>query len=185
MLPLVQKSRSDEIKLVLASGSARRRSIFETLVKSIKYYTRKQTFILFFLTLNKGFKFEVTQSNFPENLDKTLFANEIDYVQATCKGKIEALPPAVDANTIQIACDTVVIRSDGAILEKPGDFIEAFEMIKSLLGKKVKVVSVVQMRSLDKITSFSEETTLEMRDLDEINDSIIEGYLNDPSINYK
>ncbi len=40
-----------------------------------------------------------------------------------------------------ISADTVVVRDDGTILEKPSDANEAFQMLKSLIGKPHKVVS--------------------------------------------
>ena len=96
---------------------------------------------------------------------------------------MDALPSPSDPQTIQIACDTVVIRpDDGAILEKPSDRLEAFEMIESLLGKRVKVVSVVHLRSMDKIACFHEESELLMRSKAEITGNDIFGYLED--VNY-
>ena len=116
-------------------------------------------------------------------MDKSSFPNAIEYVRATCRGKIEALPQPTYPQTIQIACDTVVVRpDDGAILEKPSTGQEAFEMIESLLGKRIKVVSVVHLRSKDKIECFHEESELVMRDKDEICEDDIFGYLED--VNY-
>lgn len=116
-------------------------------------------------------------------MDKSDFPDAIEYVRATCRGKLEALPRVTDPNSIQIACDTVLIRpDDGAILEKPSTHQEAFEMIESLLGKRVKVVSVVHLRSHDKIKSFHEESELFMRNKDEICGTDILGYLED--VNY-
>lgn len=116
-------------------------------------------------------------------MDKSGFANATEYVRATCRGKLEALPRVTDPKTIQIACDTVVVRpDDGAILEKPATSQEAFEMIESLLGKRVKVVSVVHLRSWDKVECFYEESELLMRGKDEICGNDIAGYLED--VNY-
>lgn len=114
-----------------------------------------------------------------------MFPDAIEYVRATCRGKIEALPVAEDEQTIQVACDTVVVRpsgGNGIILEKPGTKEEAYEMIKSLMGKTVKVVSVVHLRSKRKIESFHEVSELVMRGDEEIGDEDILGYLDD--VNY-
>lgn len=129
----------------------------------------------------------MVQSNFPENLDKSQFLTPLEYVRATCLGKLEALSFEIDdqGDSILIACDTVIVRDDGSILEKPADWHEAFEMIKSLLGHCVKVISVVYLKSTRKTVCFSEETELFMKseDEDEISILDIEGYLSD--INYK
>ena len=119
-----------------------------------------------------------------------MFPDAIEYVRATCRGKIEALPVPEDEQTIQVACDTVVVRpaddsdsdGNGVILEKPATKDEAYEMIKSLMGKKVKVVSVVHLRSKRKIEAFHEVSELVMRGEDEIGDEDILGYLDD--VNY-
>lgn len=119
-------------------------------------------------------------------MDKGLFPDAIEYVRATCRGKIEALPVPEDEQTIQVACDTVVVRPDsdgnGVILEKPGTRDEAYEMIKSLMGKKVKVVSVVHLRSRGKIEAFHEVSELVMRGEEEIGKEDILGYLDE--VNY-
>lgn len=124
-------------------------------------------------------------SNFPEDLDKSQFSSALEYVRATCLGKLEALPVPDALDTIQVACDTVVVRPDGIILEKPASEGEAFTMIKSVLGKRVKVISVVHIRRGDgRIEGFHEESELVMREYkDEIGNEDIYGYLED--VNYK
>lgn len=101
----------------------------------------------------------------------------MEYVRATCRGKLEALAVPSSVGTIQIACDTVVVRSDGVILEKPADAKEAFEMIYSLLGERIKVISVVHLRSNSRIKCFHEESELIMRTRAEISENEIKGYL--------
>lgn len=89
----------------------------------------------------------------------------------------------IDPLTIIIACDTVIVRpDDGVILEKPSSEEEAFEMIVSLLGKRIKVISVVHLKFDNKIEFFHEESELLMRSRDEISKEDIYGYLED--INY-
>ena len=129
----------------------------------------------------------MVQSDFPENLDKSQFLTPLEYIRATCLGKLEALSSEIEdqCGSILIACDTVIVRDDGLILEKPADWQEAFGMIKSMLGRCIKVISVVHLRSTDKTVCFSEETELFMKSEheDEISVLDIEGYLSD--INYK
>lgn len=97
---------------------------------------------------------------------------------------MEALKAPSSAEIIQIACDTVVVRPDGMILEKPADAKEAFEMISSLLGQRVKVISVVHLRSSTKgIKCFHEESELVMRPKEEITENDINGYLEE--VNYR
>lgn len=116
-------------------------------------------------------------------MDKSKFNSALEYVRATCLGKLEALSPPSSSEIIQIACDTVVVRPDGAILEKPVDDSEAFEMILSLLGQRIKVISVVHLRSSNgKMKYFHEELELIMRTREEISDNEIKGYLE--AVNY-
>lgn len=118
-------------------------------------------------------------------MDKTQYHSAEEYVRATCLGKLESLPLSDSANTIQVACDTVVVRpDDGKILEKPSSLAEAFSMLKSLLGKRIRVVSVVHLRQGSRIESFHEESELLMRNYgEEITDKDIYGYLED--VNYR
>jgi septum formation protein len=119
-------------------------------------------------------------------LDKARFNSALDYVRATCLGKLEALTPPSSSEVIQIACDTVVVRPDGAILEKPADAEEAFKMISSLFGKRIKVISVVHLRSSNsRIKCFHEESELIMRTREEISDDEIKGYLEEVNYKYK
>lgn len=97
---------------------------------------------------------------------------------------MEALEAPSSPEVIQIACDTVVVRPDGMILEKPADAKEAFDMISGLLGKRIKVISVVHLRSsVSGIKCFHEESELIMRSKDEITANDINGYLEE--VNYR
>lgn len=117
-------------------------------------------------------------------MDKSQFSTALEYVRATCRGKMDALEAPSSPEIIQITCDTVVVRPDGAILEKPADQKEVFEMISSLLGQRVKVISVVHLRSkLRGIKCFHEESELIMRSTDEITANDINGYLEE--VNYR
>lgn len=115
-------------------------------------------------------------------MDKSQFESVEEYVRATSLGKLESLPKPELSNVIQVTCDTVVVR-DGAILEKPASFEEAFEMIFGMIGKRVKVVSVVYLRNSAKMVWFEETSEVLMRSKEEISEEDISGYLDD--VNYK
>ncbi|ELP91569.1 maf protein, putative [Entamoeba invadens IP1] len=109
-------------KIILASSSPRRKMIFEQL----------------------GLKFEVVVSGFIENLDKSLFKTEVDYVTANSKGKcFDVVKKIPDADLI-VGCDTVVLF-DNKIVEKPKDEADAYRILNMLSGKVHKVVSVVTL----------------------------------------
>ena len=117
-------------------------------------------------------------------MDKSKFDSALEYVRATCRGKLEALTVPSSVGIIQIACDTVVVRPDGVILEKPVNAREAFEMISSLLGERIKVISVVHLRSNSRIKCFNEESELIMRTREEISENEIKGYLEEVNYTY-
>lgn len=116
-------------------------------------------------------------------MDKALFEGAVEYVRATCLGKIEALSEP-SGSEIQVACDTVLVTPEGKILEKPGDWDEAISMLKGMLGKRIRAVSVVHLRAAGQnIQSFSEESYFSLRSAEEINDADLAGYLE--SVNYR
>jgi len=115
-------------------------------------------------------------------LEKSQFVNAVEYVRATCLGKINALAVPSDERVIQVACDTVLVTPEGKILEKPADWDEAFSMIKGMLGLQIRVISVVHLRRNGKIHCFSEESDFVLWDREEISDTDISGYLE--SVNY-
>lgn len=77
----------------------------------------------------------------------------------------------------------MLIRHDGAILEKPADRDEAFAMISSLLGSDVRVCSVVVLKRGDQVRCFEEISEVQMRSPQEICDEDIQGYLD--TCNYR
>lgn len=115
-------------------------------------------------------------------MDKSQFSSALKYVEATSRGKLDALPLPISDKTIQITCDTIVVvvsndSNEEIILEKPADRADAKRMIKSIIGKEISVISVVHLRSSKQLASFHEISKVKMRCNDEISDDLIEGYL--------
>ena len=107
-------------KLVLASGSPRRRELLAVLVE----------------------RFEVR----PADIDESVRADESPsaYVQRMAREKAAAL--ALDAWTL--GADTSVVRA-GAILGKPTDADDAVRMLHALAGRAHHVHSAVALRAPD------------------------------------
>lgn len=60
-------------------------------------------------------------SGFSEDLNKTDFASPLEYVNATSKGKIDALKQKLEGTdyNILISCDTVLVADGNRVIEKP------------------------------------------------------------------
>ena len=80
--------------------------------------------------------------------------------------KSNAYPHALDEKDILLTADTVVILGD-KILGKPHSEEEAVEMISSLSGATHKVVTGVTLRTAKQTISFSAESLVSFRSLDE------------------
>jgi septum formation protein len=151
-------------RLVLASGSPRRKEIMELLELTV----------------------EIVPSTFEENLDKALFETVASYVEENAKQKAlevynrltqsdgEQLQPIV------IGSDTVVAL-DGKILEKPKNEGEAKQMLASLSNRSHFVYSGVAFvlppiaeAAEPEIVVFSEETAVTFAPL---TDAMIDGYV--------
>lgn len=105
------------MKIVLASASSRRQELLERLVE----------------------KFQIVVSDFNE--DSVVFkGNCPEYVMEISKGKALNVGKKLKEPSIVIGCDTVV-SLEGAILGKPLDYNNAFEIIKMLSGKSHQVYS--------------------------------------------
>ncbi|XP_075052595.1 putative bifunctional dTTP/UTP pyrophosphatase/methyltransferase protein [Mixophyes fleayi] len=145
-------------RVVLASASPRRQDILS----------------------NVGLRFEVVPSWFKETLDKSLFSAPHEYAVETAKQK--ALEVArrmhmkhLKTPDIVIGADTIVTL-EGAILEKPFDKQDAYNMLSRLSGKEHSVftgVAIVHCRSHEDnqletdIIDFYEETKVKFADLTE------------------
>ncbi|KAM4701037.1 putative bifunctional dTTP/UTP pyrophosphatase/methyltransferase protein isoform 1-T2 [Discoglossus pictus] len=145
-------------RVVLASASPRRQDILS----------------------NVGLRFEVVPSWFKETLDKSTFSAPHKYAVETAKQK--ALEVArrmhekhLKTPDIVIGADTIVTLED-AILEKPLDKQDAYNMLSSLSGKEHSVftgVAIVHCRIQKDnrletdIIDFYEETKVKFADLSE------------------
>ncbi|XP_072283753.1 probable bifunctional dTTP/UTP pyrophosphatase/methyltransferase protein [Pyxicephalus adspersus] len=145
-------------RVVLASASPRRQDILS----------------------NVGLRFEVVPSWFKETLDKSLFSAPQEYAVETAKQK--ALEVArrmhmkhLKTPDIVIGADTIVTLED-AILEKPLDKQDAYNMLSRLSGKEHSVftgVAIVHCKSQEDnqldtdVIDFYEETKVKFADLSE------------------
>ncbi|EEC08739.1 Maf protein, putative [Ixodes scapularis] len=106
----------DKKRIVLASASPRRREILRVL----------------------GLRCQIVASSFKENLDKSRFAQPVDYALATAIGKAQSVAKALREEPtpvdLVIGADTIVVQ-DGQILEKPKDASDAVRMLTQLSGK--------------------------------------------------
>ncbi|KAJ3041464.1 hypothetical protein HDV00_009260 [Rhizophlyctis rosea] len=145
-------------RIILASGSPRRKEILERL----------------------GLKFEVIASSFPEDLDKSSFKTAADYAKENALQKAKEVYSRVkDPKAFIISADTVVVL-DNEILEKPKDADDARRTLQSLSGRKHQVVTGVALTFRDKsdgttrFESFTEQTEVEFATL---SDELITAYL--------
>ena len=125
------KISTGQVDLILGSSSQPRKAVLQQL----------------------GIPFTVKVSSFPENLDKALFSKDFtEYPLATSREKsrdiLKELGP-LSKPTVLITCDTVVLRDETHIIEKPSDADHAKELIRSLSGKQHQVVTgvVVTLRT--------------------------------------
>mmetsp|Transcript_34293 Transcript_34293/g.108654 ORF Transcript_34293/g.108654 Transcript_34293/m.108654 type:complete len:223 (+) Transcript_34293:3-671(+) len=150
LIPALSKKR-----IVLASGSPRRREILT----------------------NLGLTFEVVVSTFDEDLDKSQFGAG-EYASETALHKcIEvATRLGADKPDLVIGSDTVV-EIDGQILEKPADREDAMRMLRKLSGSEHRVhtgMALVCPGSTDPklgtspyIRQFHETTVVKFADISE------------------
>lgn len=113
-------------KIVLASASPRRAEI---------------------LTLLR-LPFSVTVSTFVEDLPKASFSSAGDYAKANAVGKASEVASRAPASPSDVAPDVVIgsdtiVVLDGVIMEKPRSEGAAYEMLRSLSGRRHTVISAV------------------------------------------
>lgn len=85
---------------------------------------------------NIGVKFEIMESNFPEQYDKAM--SPVDIVKYLSYGKAKAVAENLHEDAVIIGADTVVVL-DSEILGKPEDAEHSYYMLKTLSGKWHKV----------------------------------------------
>mmetsp|Transcript_15686 Transcript_15686/g.17439 ORF Transcript_15686/g.17439 Transcript_15686/m.17439 type:complete len:221 (+) Transcript_15686:14-676(+) len=162
LAPYLKKLNSQK-RVILASGSPRRKDILEKL----------------------GLKFEIVVSQFDELLDKSTFSHPKEYVLETAKQKALDVYNNDRSNAkksdIIISCDTIVVLGT-QIIEKPRDVPHAKEMLQSLSNKDHCVYSAIsillpakmEQDSETAITSFVKETTVTF---DTLEDDVIDAYI--------
>ena len=133
------------------------------------------------LLRDAGLKFEVVVSDFEEDLDKSGFENTIEYVKATCRGKLGSLRSKVpEGFNLLIVCDTVCSIGGKRVIEKPVDKQDHIQMVTELRDAKVhQVISWVALvfrneEGKETVKEFAVETDVEFGN---IPDKSIEKYL--------
>ena len=128
------------MKLILGSGSPRRKELLEGL----------------------GFEFEIRTKDTPEDYPSTLELKDVPEYLATLKAK--ALFEDLKENEIVLCADTVVILN-GKILGKPVDRTNAIEMISELSGKTHEVITGVFIGNETIRKTFSDRTEVTFAEL--------------------
>lgn len=121
------------IRIILASGSPRRRQLLKEL----------------------GLDFEVVKRDYPETYPENLTENYI--AEYLSREKANLFKNEVAENEIIITADTIVWCS-GSVLGKPSGREEAIEMIKILSGNTHEVITGVTLLSKFQERTFSETT---------------------------
>ncbi|KAJ2875762.1 hypothetical protein FB639_003964, partial [Coemansia asiatica] len=127
----------------------------------------------------------IVPSNFAEDLDKSHFATAGDYVLENATIKAQDVYQRVRKQSTMplliIGSDTVVVNSEGTILEKPASPKDAIATLRGLSGKTNTVFTGVCLIVGAKdgsetvlIEKAVESTKVEFEDLD---DSLIEAYV--------
>ena len=139
------------MRLILASNSKRRKDLFKMI----------------------GWKYDVITSDIDENSSKT---EPEQYVIELSVNKAKSVSNKVNGKAIIISADTIV-HFEGKIIEKPKSKQEAFNSIKSMVGKSTYAVTGVTIMDLykNKTVSFADKTEVILRD--DITDDDIKWYV--------
>jgi septum formation protein len=130
-----------DIRVVLASGSPRRRQLLDLI----------------------GIPHEVR----PSNIDESLKGRESPRKHAERLAREKAAAVASkDSNVVTIAADTIVVI-DKKILGKPSNAVDAGSMLSLLNGRKHTVVTAVAVARGQKLKSAVEEVAVAFRNLTE------------------
>ncbi|HOQ00177.1 MAG TPA: Maf family protein [Acetivibrio clariflavus] len=123
-----------------------------------------------------GLTFQIRIANIDESNSMGLKASELVQYLAFEKAKAVAENSSLDRDSIVIGADTVVVK-DGAILGKPRDKQDAFNMLKGLSGSWHEVmtgIAVIDANSF-KYDKCVEITRVKMK---ELKDETINAYIN-------
>ena len=137
-------SEACSYRIVLGSSSPRRKELME----------------------GAGLEFTVMKADVDEgNLPKDLKPEKVpEYLSRIKAG---ALAGRLAPDQLLVTADTVVISGD-RVLGKPVDREEAVAMLKSLSGKRHKVVTGVTIATLEKSETFSSSTDVFFRELEDV-----------------
>lgn len=153
--------RLNKLKIILASGSPRRRELLG------------QT----------GLVFSVRVSNFEENLEKESFADATAYNLATAHGKMNDILSVLDGSAdMVVACDTIVVPCDDPkkIIEKASTKDEAADMIRGLRGKSHYVYSALLVHFTKLGRTFDAVVRTEVK-MAHVADSVVDAYVQNES----
>ena len=139
---MILNEKLKKYKIILASGSPRRKEIFQIL----------------------GFDFEVKTKETKEEYPADLPKEKVSEFLAELKAKAFENEVLADENLIVITSDTTVVI-DGEILGKPSGREGAIEMLKKLSGKKHTVYSGVCIKNKRKTVTFTAFTDVWFRHL--------------------
>ena len=132
------------MRIILASGSPRRKELLSTLIKD----------------------FEIIVSDFEETIDSSKPLEE--EIKRLAYGKAKSVFTN-NQDALVIGSDTIV-TIDNKVLGKPKTFEHAIEMLKELSGKKHKVITGVCIYTKDKVDTFAVVSDVYF---DELTDSVI------------
>ena len=133
-------------KLILASGSPRRRELLE----------------------REGFAFEVLTSSADESYEPGMPPAQVAPLLASIKARAVAqtLPPEELAASVLVGADTIVAL-DGTIYGKPADEEDARRMLRELSGRTHQVITGVCIIACGQEQCLAELTDVSFRSLDE------------------
>lgn len=138
-------------RLILASGSPRRKKIFEDL----------------------GLDFEIIKSPYEEVLENHEFS--YDKIEKLAYNKALAVAKTIKEPALVVGADTVVVL-DKTILGKPHDKTEAYSMLKHLSGKQHFVVTSVCVIDVQTMRKKINSTTSYV-EFEDISDEMIYNYI--------
>jgi len=127
-------------KIILASRSPRRKQLLEWAEIPFEIVVKE------------------TDETFPEDL------NVDDAAIHIARRKALAVEPAVSANAVILAADTIVVM-EGRIIGKPKDRTEAIRILSDLSGHKHVVITGVVIRQNEREVSFADSTEVYFHEL--------------------
>lgn len=146
-------------RIILASGSPQRKELLQSI----------------------GLNFEIVVSNFAEDLDETLYKNNlsqyvIDTAEHKCRHVYDQLKSEgkTNDNLIIIGADTMCLL-DNVVFGKPIDQADAFRMLKTFSNNTHQVCTgVCIFENASKCRTFSETTDVTFGSID---DDVIQSYV--------